>query len=166
MAATLGMNTELISRNDIERLSTFDALFIRDTTNINHYTYQFARRAAAEGLVVVDDPDSILRCNNKVYLNELLARHRVPTPKTLMVHRDNIDLIIPSLGLPCVLKQPDSAFSLGVIKIKSRDELRPCIDKLFAKSDLVTATLVLSTHIAEMRTRFREAVRAVEATGQ
>ena len=59
--------------------------------DVNHYTYQFARRAAAEGLVVVDDPDSILKCTNKVYLNELLARHRVPVPKTLVVHRDNVD---------------------------------------------------------------------------
>jgi len=145
MAAALGMHTELITRDDIDRLPAFDALFIRDTTNINHYTYQFARRAASEGLVVVDDPDSILRCNNKVYLNELLARHRVPTPKTMMVQRDNVDQIIPSLGLPCILKQPDSAFSLGVTKIKSRDELRTCIEKLFATSDLLIAQEWLPT---------------------
>ena len=113
-----------IGRDDIERLDEFDALFIRDTTNVNHYTYQFARRAAAAGLVVIDDPDSILKCTNKVYLNELLSRHQVPVPKTLMVHRDNVDQIVPALGLPCILKQPDSAFSLGVTKVESRAALR------------------------------------------
>jgi glutathione synthase/RimK-type ligase-like ATP-grasp enzyme len=145
MAQALGMRTEFIGRNEIDRIAEFDALFIRDTTGVNHYTYQFARRAAAEGLVVIDDPDSILKCTNKVYLNELLARHRVLTPKTLMVHRDNMDQIVPMLGLPCILKQPDSAFSLGVSKIQSPSELRACVDKLFAKSDLVIAQEWLPT---------------------
>ena len=65
-ARVLGMRPSFIGRDDIDRLDAFDALFIRDTTNVNHYTYQFARRAAAGGLVVVDDPDSIVKCTNKV----------------------------------------------------------------------------------------------------
>jgi glutathione synthase/RimK-type ligase-like ATP-grasp enzyme len=73
---------EYITRADIGRLPEFDALFIRDTTFANHYTYRFSRRATAEGLVVIDDPDSILKCNNKVYLAELLIRHNIPAPRT------------------------------------------------------------------------------------
>jgi glutathione synthase/RimK-type ligase-like ATP-grasp enzyme len=144
-AEMLGMHASFIGRNDIERLAEFDALFIRDTTRVNHYTYQFARRAAAEGLVVIDDPESILKCNNKVYLNELLTRHHVPMPKTLTVHRDNIDHIVPLLGLPCVLKQPDSAFSIGVEKIHSQESLRAGLDKLLAKSELIVAQEWLPT---------------------
>jgi glutathione synthase/RimK-type ligase-like ATP-grasp enzyme len=144
-ARALGMRPTVIGRNDIGKLSRFDALFIRVTTNVNHYTYQFARRAAAEGLVVVDDPDSILKCTNKVYLNELLSRHRVPVPKTLMVHRDNVDQIVPLLGLPCIVKQPDSAFSLGVAKLETADAVRDTCERLFAKSDLVVAQEWLPT---------------------
>ena len=144
-AQALGMRTEFLRRTEIERVSEFDALFIRDTTGVSNYTYQFARRAAAEGLVVVDDPDSILKCTNKVYVNELLIRHRVAVPKTLMVHRDNVDQIVTVLGLPCVIKQPDGAFSLGVSKIESSDQLRSCVDKLFAKSDLLIAQEWLPT---------------------
>jgi glutathione synthase/RimK-type ligase-like ATP-grasp enzyme len=138
-AELLGMHPEFLRREDIDRVPEFDALFIRDTTGVGHYTYQFARRAAADGLVVIDDPNSILKCNNKVYLNELLTRHRVPTPKTLMISRDNAEQIVPQLGLPCILKQPDSAFSLGVNKIQSAAELGACLDKLLAKSHLVIA---------------------------
>ena len=144
-ARALGMRTSIIGRDDIDRLAQFDGLFIRDTTNVNHYTYQFARRAATEGLVVIDDPDSILKCTNKVYLNELLSRHRVPVPKTLMVHRDNVDQIVPVLGLPCILKQPDSAFSLGVAKIETAQAVEEVLEKLFAKSDLVIAQEWLPT---------------------
>ena len=141
----MGMRVEILRRGDIERLPDFDALFIRDTTWINHYTYQFARRATTEGLVVIDDPESILRCNNKVFLHELLTRHRIPIPRTLMVHRENVDQIVPMLGLPCIIKQPDSAFSLGVTKIQSKDELTRKLAELFAKSDLLIAQQWLPT---------------------
>ena len=72
---------------------------VRDTTNVNHYTYHLSRLAAAAGLVVIDDPDAILRCTNKIYLAELLTRHHIPIPKTLVVHPDNIDRIAPIYSL-------------------------------------------------------------------
>jgi glutathione synthase/RimK-type ligase-like ATP-grasp enzyme len=138
-ARTLGMHTELIDRRSIGRLNEFDGLFLRDTTNVGHYTYDFARRALTEGLVVVDDPDSILQCTNKVYLHELMMRHRVPMPKTLMVHRDNVDQIVPTLGLPCVLKRPDSSFSLGVDRIERAEDVEPRVRQLLQQSELVIA---------------------------
>ena len=144
-AQALGMHVEFITKADYGRLAEFDALFIRDTTFVNHYTYRFSRRAAAEGLVVIDDPESILKCNNKVYLAEILARHRIPAPKTLLVHRDNVNLIIPTLALPCVLKQPDSSFSLGVVKVESEQELPAKVNGLLDKSELIVAQEYLPT---------------------
>jgi glutathione synthase/RimK-type ligase-like ATP-grasp enzyme len=144
-AEALGMHVEFITRVDLGRLPEFDALFIRDTTYANHYTYRFSRRAIAEGLVVIDDPDSILKCNNKVYLAELLVQHRLPAPKTLVVHRDNVSDIIPTLGLPCVLKQPDSSFSRGVVKVEAEDEVAPKVGALLAESDLIIAQEWLPT---------------------
>ena len=99
-AEAVGFSVELITKEDAGRLAEFDALFIRETTAVNHHTYRFARRAEAEGLVVVDDPNSILRCTNKVYLAEVLTRQKIPCPKTLVVHADNVDDIVPTLGLP------------------------------------------------------------------
>jgi len=145
VARDMGMHAEVLRKGEIERLPSFDALFIRDTTWPNHYTYNFARRAQSEGLVVIDDPESILRCNNKVFLHELLARHNVPLPRTLLVHRENVNRIIPTLGLPCILKQPDSAFSLGVTKIGSEEELRAKLETLFGKSELLIAQEWLPT---------------------
>jgi glutathione synthase/RimK-type ligase-like ATP-grasp enzyme len=138
-ATRLGMRTQLVTRSDWNRLDEFDGLFLRETTSVNHYTYRFSRRAAAEGLVVIDDPDSILRCSNKVYLAELLSRHDIPTPRTMIVHRDNVNAIVPTLGLPCVLKQPDSAFSLGVVKVETEAELAATVSQFLEKSDLIIA---------------------------
>ncbi len=138
-AEQIGFGTELITKDDFARIAEFDALFIRETTAVNHHTYRFARRAVAEGMVVVDDPESILKCANKVYLAELLEHHEIPTPKTLVVHRDNIDQILGHLGLPCILKQPDGTFSLGVVKVESEEELSREVDRLLEKSDLIIA---------------------------
>ncbi|MCB1841338.1 MAG: RimK-like ATPgrasp N-terminal domain-containing protein, partial [Halioglobus sp.] len=49
-----GINAELIERRDYARLAEYDALFIRETTQIAHYTYRFARKADSEGMVVID----------------------------------------------------------------------------------------------------------------
>jgi glutathione synthase/RimK-type ligase-like ATP-grasp enzyme len=138
-ARRFGMRVEIIDRNAIDRLQEFDALFIRDTTNLNHYTYDLAQRAAALGLIVVDDPDSILQCNNKVYLEELLARHGIPRPKSMMVHKKNINFVVPNLGLPCILKQPDGSFSLGVSKVETEEELNKKALALLDDSDFIVA---------------------------
>ena len=144
-AEAVGFEVEFITAEDRGRLAEFDALFIRDTTAVNHYTYRFARRAAAEGLVVIDDPESILKCTNKVYLAELLSRHGVPTPRTLMVHRENVGQIIPTLSLPVVLKQPDSAFSAGVVKVENEPELQQKAHELLGRSELIVAQEWLPT---------------------
>jgi glutathione synthase/RimK-type ligase-like ATP-grasp enzyme len=144
-AEAKGLHTEMIGRDDYARIAEFDALFIRETTNVNHYTYRFARRAAIEGLVVIDDPESILKCSNKVYLAELFTRQKVQIPRTLVVHRDNIGLIGAELGFPCILKQPDSAFSQGVVKIENETDLTNYVELFLTKSDLVIAQEFLPT---------------------
>lgn len=144
-AESLGMNVELITRDDAARLYEFDALFIRETTNVDHHTYRLARKAASEGLAVIDDPDSILRCTNKVYLAELLSLHKVPIPKTLILHSRNLAQAETELSLPCILKEPDSSFSQGVTKADTHDELMSMARKMLKKSDLVIAQEFIPT---------------------
>lgn len=141
----LGFSVERIGPDEIGRLGEFDALFIRETTAVNHHTFRFARRAAADGLEVIDDPESILKCTNKVYLAELLQRHGVAAPKTVLVHRDNVNEIERRLGLPVVLKKPDSAFSMGVVKVHERHELHDQLHELLRQSELVVAQEYIPT---------------------
>ena len=141
----MGIDCELITKDDFGRLSEFDALFIRETTSVNNHTFRFSRCAEAEGLVVIDDPQSIIRCANKVYLAELMAHDHIPTPKTLTVHRDNIDMVPHLLALPCILKQPDSSFSAGVLKVNTAQELQLHAEQMLGKSELIIAQEFLPT---------------------
>lgn len=135
----LGFSVELVTKEDYHRIGEFDALFIRETTAVDHHTYRFARRAQSEGMVVIDDPDSILRCTNKVYLAELIQNAKLPAPATLVVHNDNRLEVAAVLGLPLVLKLPDAAFSKGVIKVSTEEELQQSLDYMLGQSDLVIA---------------------------
>jgi glutathione synthase/RimK-type ligase-like ATP-grasp enzyme/ribosomal protein S18 acetylase RimI-like enzyme len=139
-AQKVGFYTEFITRDDISQIGEFDALFIRETTDITNHTYQFSRLAYAEGLVVIDDPWSILRCSNKIYIDERMRQNRINTPKTWVLNKG---LYKPSqfdsAVFPIVLKQPDSAFSRGVIKVDDQSQLTLAVKELFKKSDLLVA---------------------------
>jgi glutathione synthase/RimK-type ligase-like ATP-grasp enzyme/ribosomal protein S18 acetylase RimI-like enzyme len=138
MAEKEGFYTEFITKDDFSQLSEFDALFIRETTSVNNYTYHFSRAAYAEGLVVIDDPWSILRCSNKIFQNERLKQNKIKTLATVVLSKTTYrKLQTAHLTFPLVLKQPDSAFSLGVEKVNTPDELDTSLKKLFELSDLV-----------------------------
>ncbi|UXP31315.1 GNAT family N-acetyltransferase [Reichenbachiella agarivorans] len=139
-AEKYGFCVEFITKEDIDRISEFDALFIRETTNAKDHTYLMSRLAYAEGLVVIDDPWSILRCSNKIFQNEKLKQHNVLTPATQILVKG---VFKPEhangMNFPVVLKQPDSAFSLGVSKANNKEELISQMALLFKNSDLVVA---------------------------
>jgi glutathione synthase/RimK-type ligase-like ATP-grasp enzyme len=144
----LGIDVELISPQHYVRLPEFDGLFIRETTGIDHHTYRFAKKAEAEGLVVIDDPSSMLRCTNKIYLADLFRTHKVPTPKTWLLHKDNathLDNLEQSTHFPIVIKIPDGSFSRGVVKVQNRQELESKVAELFQKSALLLAQEFLYT---------------------
>ncbi len=146
VAARMGVEVEPITRKDLPRLANFDALFIRETTAISNHTYRFARRAQQEGMPVIDDPLSMIRCTNKVYLNELMAANNVPVPPTVMIAGPgDLEKAAEQLGFPLVLKIPDSSFSRGVKKASTLEELKALATKWLEDSDLLIAQKFLPT---------------------
>ncbi|MFC0267968.1 RimK family alpha-L-glutamate ligase [Kushneria aurantia] len=137
---SMGIDVSLITRRDEGRLAEFDALFIRETTQLDHHTWRMARRAEHEGLVVIDDPRSILRCTNKVYLHALLRARGIPAPNGHLLNRGDLkrlDSLAATLSFPQVLKVPDGAFSRGVVRIDSREQLDQQARRLFKDSALL-----------------------------
>ena len=78
---------EFISPKDLSRLTAFDALFIRQSTEVNNEAYAFARKAQQEDIAIMDYPDAILKCCNKVFMAEALENAGIPTPKLLLYIR-------------------------------------------------------------------------------
>lgn len=146
VAERLGLGVELITRKDLDRLPEYDALWIRETTNIDHHTFRFAKRAEQEGMPVIDDPTSIVRCTNKVYLAELMAANDVATPKTVIISSvRELEELERQLSYPMVLKIPDGSFSRGVSRVGSRAELERSVRGMLEDSDLILAQEFMPT---------------------
>lgn len=146
VAARLGVSAEPIRRRELSRLAEYDALFIRETTSIRNHTYRFAQRARAEGMPVIDDPVSMIRCTNKVYLWERLRLAGLPCPPTMALRRETpLERVADTLGLPLVVKVPDGSFSRGVKRATDMAALRDVCARLFGESDLLLAQAYLPT---------------------
>jgi glutathione synthase/RimK-type ligase-like ATP-grasp enzyme len=137
-AAEVGIRVDRIGFEDVGRVAEYDALFVRATTSVDHPTYRIARRAAAEGLVVIDDPESIVRASSKIFLAEAFARAGVPAPKSVVFgRRDELASAVEQIGLPCVVKEPDSSFSRGVHKAKDFPALEKLVRATLERNELV-----------------------------
>ncbi|WP_093407023.1 RimK family protein [Salegentibacter flavus] len=135
----MGFYVEVVSPKDLSRLSAFDALFIRQSTEVNNEAYAFARKAQQEEIAIIDYPEAILKCCNKVFMAEALQNAGIPTPKTVIVHKDNKNSVLETTGLPVVLKSPDSTFSFGVKKATTGEEYKEMVTAMLKNSDLVIA---------------------------
>src|SRR5690606_26042211 len=115
---------------------------------IDHHTYKLARKAERSGLIVMDDPTSILRCCNKVFLHDAFSYNHVPALKTKVLTgmaEEDMDYVESEFSYPIILKMPEGSFSKGVFKVESREQLKEKLQYLFQSSALVLVQEYLYT---------------------
>lgn len=144
-AGRRGARFETIGKTDLDSLPEYDALLIRTTTAIDHYSFTFAQRAESLGIPVIDDPISTLRCSNKVYLYELFRRSGLPMPRTVTISRGWRPREVEELGYPLIVKQPDGTFSAAVKKAKDAEELQAIAAEMFRRSPLLVVQEYIPT---------------------
>lgn len=136
-AKAIGMSFERIGLDDLPHLAEYDALFIRTVTAIDHDSFTFAQMAESLGMPVIDDPRSILRCTNKVFMNELFTRHSVPTPRTVTISRKTSFEVARTFGFPLIVKLPDGTFSQSVKKADDLAQFDAIVQEMFRRSPLL-----------------------------
>lgn len=121
-AAKLGHDCDFLFRSEIMNIPRYEGLLIRALTDPLNTSYVAARLGEAYGLVVVDEPDSIMVCCDKVNMYQHLMRAGVPMPETCFLADDEVTVeqaaeLFERYGRPLVLKAPNSAFSAYVEKV-------------------------------------------------
>src|SRR5512138_664172 len=111
VAQKLGHRLDILFRADMYKIPTYDALFIRALTDPLNSSYVAARLAEVQGLRVVDDPNSILVCCDKINMYRHLQAANVPMPETLFLAESDItaemgERLLDTIGKPVVLKAP------------------------------------------------------------
>ncbi|MFT4766918.1 MAG: glutathione synthase/RimK-type ligase-like ATP-grasp enzyme [Glaciecola sp.] len=147
-ASALGIRAEAVTAAELENIANYDALFIREGTAIDHHTYRLSLRAEKAGLVVMDDPTSILRCCNKVFLHDAFDYQGVPSLQTEVVmdsSAETLDRLEELFTYPVVIKTPEGSFSTGVFKAESRLALQQRLESLLRETALVLVQEYLYT---------------------
>lgn len=145
-AERMGVHTVRLAPDGIARLADHDALFIRALTGLGEPAFRFAARAEALGMPVVDDPQSIIRCGNKVFLHELLKREGVPTPPTWITPPSTpFRALAERLGTPFIIKLPEGSFSTAVRKVATEAEYRREAKAMGSHSPLLIAQAYMPT---------------------
>jgi glutathione synthase/RimK-type ligase-like ATP-grasp enzyme len=144
VAYRLGHRLDFLFRPDMYKIPQYDAIFIRALTDPLNSTYVASRLSQLNGLRVVDDPDSIIICCDKVNMYRHLQQANVPMPETVFLKEEDLTLengtqLFDSLGSPLVLKAPNSSFSLYVERVYTGEEFVRVGKRFLRRADRVVA---------------------------
>ena len=142
VAESMGHTAEFIFPVDIKKIPRLDALFIRANTDPMNITYVAARMAQMYGVPVIDDPSSIQICADKINMYMHLMKKNVSMPRTKFLKKKELDEVLAAqlfeeLGMPLVLKEPSTSFSVRVEKVSSVSELLKIARRFFKLSDWI-----------------------------
>lgn len=144
VAQQLGHRLDVLFRQDIYKIPKYDALFIRALTDPLNAAYVASRMAQMHGLRVIDDPESIMICCDKVYMYRRLQRYQVSMPKTVFLDMQNVNAetgerIVAEMGAPVVLKAPNSSFSMYVDRVSTPQEFVKVGHRFLRRADRIVA---------------------------
>jgi len=137
-----GQEFNFLFREDIDDIPNYNAVFIRATTDPLFTAYIVSKTAWELGLKVVDDPESIKICGNKIHQYALFEKYNVPRIPTVFLSKDDlhhkkISEIFDVLGKPVVIKAPYTSFSRYVEKAACETSFRDVAKRFFKKSDVL-----------------------------
>jgi len=122
VAEEMGHDADFLFPVDINKIPKMDALFIRARTDPMNVTYVAARMASMHGIPVIDDPQSIQICGDKINMYSHLMRKHVSLPKTVFLSKNDLSVervsqLFDTLGSPLIVKEPSTSFSLRVERV-------------------------------------------------
>jgi glutathione synthase/RimK-type ligase-like ATP-grasp enzyme len=141
-AEASGQQFNFLFRENISDIPQYNAVFIRATTDPLFTSYIVSKTAQELGLKVIDDPESIKICANKIHQYELFEKHDIPRIPTMFLnkedmHHKKINEIFQKLGKPVVIKAPYTSFSRYVEKAACETSFREVAKRFFKKSDVL-----------------------------
>ncbi len=149
-AQSFGHELNFMFRENISQIPEYDAVFIRATTDPLFTSYVVSKTATELGLKVVDDPESIQICGNKIHQYALFKKHGISHIPTVFINREDMHhkrlmQIFKELGKPVVIKAPYTSFSRYVEKAACETSFRDVAKRFFRKSDVLAVQRFMPT---------------------
>jgi len=143
-AESRGHSVYFIFPVEIKKIATVDALFIRSRTDPMNISFVAAKMAEYQGIPVIDDPQSIQICSDKINMYLHLMKQDVPIPATVFLSKSDItpryvNRLFEKYGSPLVLKEPSTSFSMRVEKVQTPGEFIKVAKRFIKLSDRIVA---------------------------
>jgi glutathione synthase/RimK-type ligase-like ATP-grasp enzyme len=126
VAESMGHTVEFIFPVDLKKIPKLDALFIRANTDPMNATYVAAKMASLYGVPVIDDPQSIQICADKVNMYLHLMKKGISMPETRFLSKKDLGM-----------EMAEVLFSVRVEKVSTPSELIKVAKRFFKLSDWV-----------------------------
>jgi glutathione synthase/RimK-type ligase-like ATP-grasp enzyme len=143
-AEEMGHAVYFIFPTEIAKIGKVDGLFIRSRTDPLNISFVAAKMAELRGIPVIDDPESIRVCSDKVNMYLHLMKAGVRIPETVFVRKGELTEkpaagLLRELGSPLILKEPSTSFSLRVEKVHTVPEFLKTAKRFIKLSDWIVA---------------------------
>lgn len=137
-----GHQLDFLFRNELDFLTRYDAVFIRALTDPRNTAYVVARRAELAGMRTLDHATSIRICCDKINMYARLTAAGVPMPDTRYVAEHEVseataEALFETLGVPLVLKAPNSSFSAYVDKVVTVEAFLEVAQRFLRRADRI-----------------------------
>jgi glutathione synthase/RimK-type ligase-like ATP-grasp enzyme len=143
-AEQMGHTLSFIFPVDIKRIARLDGLFIRSRTDPMNISFVAAKMAEFHGVRVIDDPDSIQICSDKINMYLHMVQRDVPIPQTLFLQKGQLTPayameVLEQLGTPVIVKEPSTSFSARVEKVDTVPDFLRVAKRFIKLSDWIVA---------------------------
>lgn len=144
VARRMGHWVDFLFRPDMYKIPEYNAIYIRALTDPLNSAYVASRTAEMHGIRVIDDPDSIRICCDKISMYRHLIRAGVKMPLTVFLEESELTKakgkeLLETISNPLVLKAPNSSFSMYVDRATTPDEFVSIGRRFFRRADRIVA---------------------------
>ena len=117
------------------------AVLVRTGSGSTYFSLAVMRQLESLGIPVIYSSTSIDMVKDKLQTSQLLAKHGIPIPKTMLVRWPiNANLVASEIGFPCVVKVITGSYGKGVHlcqTINAFNALMEFIESLNAKKTMI-----------------------------
>ncbi|QKS71863.1 RimK family alpha-L-glutamate ligase [Paenalkalicoccus suaedae] len=157
-ATSRGIHLTKVANDDL-LVMTAGPTHIAASTPFTHPDFIFfadkdislAQALESQGIPVYNSAHSIATCDNKNTMHQVLHKHQIPTPTTILAPKryhhttpTYLHTIVKTIGLPLIVKEAYGSFGQQVYFVETLEELERIAEKLSSVEHLYQEAIVES----------------------
>lgn len=132
-----------------------NVILVRTGAATNYFTLALLRQLENFDIPIINNSQSILNSRDKMISSQILAKAKLPTPRTMLVsHPINVDIVEQEIGFPCVVKLVTGSQGKGIYLCKDKDMFINFMDlteNLKSKKTLIIQEFVNCGELFDLR---------------